>query len=116
MHDAVVTADSDGNMIAYGNIRSYDDPLNSGYNVLQMSLYKLDAESLSMTEKKMKTDKVRFRVPANFARSRDAKGRTTLPFFMMMDIQETVIGGQEFQDSQDDIYTIYRTQMFYLDW
>lgn len=55
MGDAVVTADQEGKMIAYGNVRSFPDEQNSGYNVLQLSLIKLHEDYNRQDEEKLKT-------------------------------------------------------------
>ena len=39
--DATVNQDPDGNILAYGGVRSYPDQDDSGYNNLQMYVYKL---------------------------------------------------------------------------
>lgn len=102
----MVTTDTDGKKVAFGNVTSKIDKEDSGYNILTLSVYRLDKE-LEQTKKKskVKTEKLKFRVPTGFCMSKDSSGKFRLPVFMMTPVCE--------YQTDDENKSLFQLQLFY---
>jgi hypothetical protein len=97
IRDAVISKE-DGKLVAYGNVRSFTDPADSGYNILTLSTYRLDHDMEEFKD----NDKLRFRVPTGFCLSKDSTGKVRLPVYQITPVKK---------DALDNSF--YEFQLFY---
>lgn len=102
LKDAIVTRDYNGNLVAMGNVRTYPDPSDTGYNILRVTMYKME-DSIDYKVK----EKLTFRVPSGFGKSKDSKGVLRLPDFTLTPAKETKI---------DENRSLFEMHLFYRDW
>lgn len=103
LNDAVVTRDHNQTLIALGNCRTSPDPTDSGYSILKCTVYELEDSSGKDTVR----DKLSFRVPTTFGKSKDHNGYLRLPDFTLTPARES-----ELSDGRP----CYELHLFFRDW